>query len=75
MTGKRGHKKMDIFATEMVARTLRDEHERMVKQEILSAEFRRARRDRKRSQGEGQSMLASVINKFLHPIRVHTAKA
>jgi hypothetical protein len=66
---------MNVFATEMVAETLREEHERMVKQEILYAEFRNARRDRARSQKGGQSMLASVINKFLHPIRVYTAKA
>jgi hypothetical protein len=66
---------MNVFATEMVAETLREEHERMVKQEILYAEFRNARRNRGRSQKGGQSMLASVINKFLHHIRVYTAKA
>jgi hypothetical protein len=72
---KKEKAKMNIFATEMVAKTLREEHEHMVKQEILYAEFRRARRDRKRFQEGGQSMLARVINKFLHPIRVYTAKA
>jgi hypothetical protein len=66
---------MDIIASEMIARTLREDHERRVKQVLLRSQFRQAERDRKRAQQTSQSMLANVIDKLLHPAQMRTAKA
>jgi hypothetical protein len=63
-----------IYPGEVMMEALRQEHQRRVEKAIRRAQISQEARRRRHMEEAGQSILATVIRKFLYPYRLHTAR-